>query len=323
MKNFVKALAVSVALGASSMAGASVVSLPGNITLDPLVGGDPTQGEGNFRNAFSFVQWWSDANGPTSLSNISPANFGDFSLQGYGELTPAFEPGMFECNGCEITFSFQDIKFALDPFAGSELEAQFIIEYNGKSDSYKSRNTFEDFLADKADDGELLAVGGGYVVPGLNTDAASLNIYLDYTPDLVVNTGAVMAGMPAAVDGELWLSLEFIDTVFNPDNLDDGVFGLSTGDTSFSLDATGGLALESFVEADDISWADFGLELLSDVIGFGLTATFNDDANGDYEVFSSIGDGSVRGNVVTAPSSIALFGLALVALGGMTRRRKA
>lgn len=322
MKNFVKALAVSVALGASSMAGASVVSLPGNLTLDPLTGGDATEGEGNFRNSFSFVQWWETASGPTSLSNISAANFGDFSLQGYGELTPAFEPGMFDCNGCELTFDFSGIGLGFSQFAGSDVEQDLRDDYDNAGLAGFGV-TFEQFVQGQVNAGNLFEVNGEVVFLGLDTSSAMLNIYLDYAPNLVVDAQNVMANKPAAVDGDLWLSLEFVDTVFNPDNINDGVFGLSFADTSFSLEATSGLALPSFENAQDISWADIGLEALSDVIGFGLTAKFNDDANGDYEVFSSIGDGSVRGNVVTAPSSIALFGLALVALGGMTRRRKA
>lgn len=322
MKNFVKALAVSVALGVSSIASASVVSLPGNLTLDPLTGGDPTQGEGNFRNGFSFVQWWSDSSGPTSLSNLSTQNLSEFSLQGYGELVPAFEPGMFECNGCELTFDFSGIGLGFNALAGSDLEQELFETYTNNGLSAFGI-TFEAFLQNQVAAGSLFEANGEFVFLGLDTSAAMLNIYLDYTPNLIVDTQNVMANMPAAVDGDLWLTLDFVDTVFNPDNINDGVFGLSFGDSFFSLEASAGLALDSFANASDISDADIGLEILSDVIGFGLTAKFNeDDNNGTLEVFSSIGDGSVRGNVVTAPSSIALFGLALVAVGGMTRRRK-
>lgn len=322
MNKYVKATIVGLSLLTAPISYASVVSMPGNITLDPLQGGDPTLGDGNFRNTFSFVQWWETASGPTSLSSISATNFGDFSLQGYGELVPAFEPGMFECSGCELTFNFGDIGLGLIELAGTDTEQDLFNQYQ----RFSSLPTFEEFLQDQVNKGTIfLNAQGEFAYLGLDTSLAYLNIYLDYTPDLVIDRNNILGNAPYAggTSSELWLSLSFIDTVFNPDDVFDGVFGLSFADTSFSLDATGGMAMDSFVNAQDISWEDIGLEALSDVIGFGLTAQFNEAANGSLEIYSSVGAGEVRGNVVSAPSTIALFGLALIGIGAINRRRKA
>ncbi|MEM7419144.1 MAG: PEP-CTERM sorting domain-containing protein [Pseudomonadota bacterium] len=323
MKNIFKALAVSVALGASSLASASVVSLPGNVTLDPLQGGDPTQGQGNFNNGFEFVQWWENAGTPTSLSSLSLANIGDFTLNGYGELTGS-GLGKFECNGCEFTFKFSDIGLGFDVLAGSRTEANLLQAYEDAGLS-NFGITFEQYIQNQVNNGNLFLDPNTNEVLYLGIQPASgiLDIYIDYTPDLEIDENNVVANAPNAGDGDLWLKLSFIDSVYSADSIGDGVFGLSAGDSDFSLNAVGGLAMVSFTEAEDISWVEAGLEQLSDVIGFGLSAQFNEDGNGDLEVYSAVGNGNVRGNVVSAPSTIALFGLALVGLGAMTRRRKA
>ena len=322
MKKILKAVAVSVALGASSLASASVVSLPGNVTLDPLQGADPTQGQGNFNNGFEFVQWWESAGTPTSLSSLTLGNLGSFTLNGYGELTGS-GLGKFECNGCELTFEFSNIGLGFNPLAGSRTEANLRTAYedSGVADFGV---TFEAFIQNQVNNGNLFEdpQTGEILFLGIQPSSGVLDIFIDYTPDLEIDENNVLANAPNAGNGDLWLKLSFIDSVYSAESIGDGVFGLSAGDTDFSLDAIGGLAMTSFTEAEDISWAEAGLELLSDVIGFGLSAQFNDASDGTLEVYSAAGNGNVRGNVVSAPSTIALFGLALIGIGAINRRRK-
>jgi hypothetical protein len=163
-------------------------------------------------------------------------------------------------------------------------------------------------------------------IPGFNLNGAKLNMYVDYTPDLdaianIVQSGTVLANEGFASDTPTWLELDFV-AVEADINGTDNVFGLSSADTNFGLVATGGAAFSNFAEADDITFVQQALNSLVDLVGFGLTGEFTQDGNGQFNVFSETSSGVVKGIAVPEPSSLALFGVALLGLGAASRRKK-
>jgi len=329
--NKLKTTAAAIALALSSSAAlAGNMILPTGLSLDPLTAGDPTQGEGNFDQAFNFVQWWENAGTPVSLSTLNPSNLSNFKLNGYGELEIANDIGKFECAGCEITFNFKDIGLELVSLDQEALDE--VIDSN--RGAFASDNPFDpndpstfptdqNILDYAESEGKIFPDGsGGYLGAQLDTDPASLSIWVDYTPDLSVNASPSNSFVTQAANGTEWLQLDFQEVAFVSKAPDDGVFGLSSADTTFGFTAIGGEALKNFQDASDISWVDEGITMLSDVIGFGLSAIFNQDTNGNYEIYTSVGSGNVRGNVISAPATLAILGMSVIGAGMIARRRR-
>jgi hypothetical protein len=329
MTNFRKVLsAVSIAV-VSATASAGNMALPNGISLDPKTGGDPAQGEGNYDHGFNFVQWWENAGVPTSLSALNPTNFDQFMLNGYGELEIANDIGKFECAGCEITFDFSDIGLEFALLNDDELDVVFgdtVVEFINANPG--AAITRDNVLQYAADIGKIFpgVNPGEYLGAQLDASNASLGIWVDYTPDLSVNATPDSAWVAQASDGFQWLTLDFQEVEFSTKAPGDGVFGLSSADSTFGLLASGGNAFKNVDDAQGIKWAAEGINLLSDVIGFGLSATFNrsdsNDNTSDYEVYSSVGTGNVRGNIVSAPATLGILGLSVIGAGMLARRRK-
>ena len=331
MTKFTKTFsALAIAFAAATSASAGTIALPTGLSLDPKIGGDPTQGEGNFDHGFNFIQWWENAGTPASLSSLNPSNLSDFKLNGYGELEIANDIGKFECSGCEISFNFSDIGLVLESLDADGL--QEVIDNN--ISAFLSANPFDandpstfptdaNILAYAASQGKIFPDGnGGFLGAELDIDTAALSIFVDYTPDLSVNSTPDSAWVSQATDGVEWLVLDFQEVNFASKAPDDGVFGLSSADTTFGFVASAGEAFDNFNDAQGITWVSESITLLSDVIGFGLSASFNDDGNGGYEIYSSVGTGNVRGNVVTAPATLGVFGLSVIGGALLARRRK-
>lgn len=330
MTKFKKTLtALAIAFTATS-ATAATISLPSGLSLEPKVGTDPTQGEGNFDHGFNFVQWWENAGTPASLSSLNPTNLSNFKLNGYGELEIANDIGKFECSGCEISFNFSDIGLELVSLDQEGLND--VVDANRSA--FDAANPFDpnnpstfptaaNILGFAANEGKIFPDGnGGFLGSALDISSAALSIYVDYTPNLSVNATPDSSWVTEATDGIEWLVLDFQEVNFASKAPDDGVFGLSSADTTFGFLADSGEAFDNFNDAAGISWESQGITLLSDVIGFGLSASFNDDGNGGYEIYSSVGTGNVRGNVVSAPVTLGMLGLSVFGAGLLTRRRK-
>lgn len=331
MTKFTKTFtALAIAFAATS-ASAGTIALPSGLSLDPKTSTDPTQGEGNFDHGFNFVQWWENAGTPASLSSLNPTNLNNFKLNGYGELEIANDIGKLECSGCEISFNFSDI--GLELVSLDEEGLKDVIDRNRSA--FANANTFnandpstyptdENILAYAASEGKIFPDGnGGFLGAELDIDTAALSIFVDYTPDLSVNSTPDSAWVSQATDGIDWLVLDFQEVNFTSKAPDDGVFGLSSADTTFGFLAAGGEAFDNFNDAQGISWASQGISLLSDVIGFGLSASFNENSSGDLEIYSSVGTGNVRGNVVSAPATLGFLGLSVIGTVLLARRRKA
>jgi|GEM_PF-5810250 len=157
--------------------------------------------------------------------------------------------------------------------------------------------------------------------------SGSLDMYLDSPNDGDAFTAADFTNLPTFVDGQ---QVEVL-------NLIDGLFG-QPSDGDFDFDAEDGRTDPKF-EQDQLV-EDFVVDPeTGNEVAFGLADTNNDEAtNADIiAAFQSYfglaadpegnnlltsNDGSFQ-KAVPAPATVALLGLGLVALGGLSRRRKA
>jgi hypothetical protein len=285
---------IAALLAANTAANAGVVSAAGGVSWTT------TNSTPNFSATIDFTQWWTTQNTvgkddvnqavageaiDATLASVSTAPGAE--LVGVGNFKTNGLAGEPNCNGCELTFSFGGIFF---------------------------------------DNNKLV-----------NADNAWLNVYVDYDmvngvfDDELIRGAAdqdAEANLQAsrAVDGTLWASLSLEAFRYTPDATYGGAGEpLISGSTSFYGNVDGGIAEENFVNG-----FFFGLY---DAAAQGLTASFDSPTSlflitenpSDMTLsrYSQFGSGRVSAETVSAPSTIALFGLALVGLGAMTRRRKA
>jgi hypothetical protein len=338
MKNIYKGMATAALLATTSFANAGTVSLPNGVSYEAIAAADMDvlNGGGNFNSSFDFVQWWESSDGTeVSLSTMfsSPIANSEYTLNGYGELLGLNDGvGKFNCNGCEITFGFSGLglDFSDVDVPNPTFQSAFgfwLLANPGLSES--------DFIADTAgyaafgSPAQFMTVS----VPGFNLTDASMEIYVDYTPDLDALSGiaggdtGILAAEANAINGGLpWLELSFQEVVLTPKGLtsgvpSDGVAGLSNADTSFGLVATGGEAYSNFAMADDLTHDGEGLVEFVDMIGFGLSGLFSQDA-GVYNITSDTSVGTASGIAVTEPTSVAIFGLGLLGFAAASRRKK-
>jgi hypothetical protein len=288
-----KLLLATAMLAASSAANAGVVSAANGVSWE-VDGGLP-----NFSATIDFTQWWTISNTTgltdygTAVSGVSidptlasiagaHANNDAPELVGAGKFNLGNGVGEPNCNGCELTFSFGGLFF--DPQTPAA---------------------------------------------PIDSSAGWLNIYVDYAQvggqfdeGLIENAASAATQGANAVDGDLWLSLELRDFEYYADPAYVAVGEpLLSGTTLFFGEVVGGSAQNNFIS--DFFAGAFEAD------AFGLASTFDDNSRApqnpaDLNVsqYSVRGSGNVEAATVSSPSSIALFGLALVAVGGMSRRRK-
>lgn len=287
-----KLLLATAMIAASSAANAGVVSAAGGVSWE-VDGGLP-----NFSATIDFTQWWTvtnttgvaDVNTAVSADTISPTlasistayqNGQAPELVGAGKFNLGNGLGEPNCNGCELTFSFGGLLF--DP-----------------------------------------------VNPAAPIDSTNgwLNIYVDYAQvdgafdeGQMTNLTTSTDHAARAVDGDLWLSLNLRDFKYyaDPAYVDLGE-PLVSGTSLFFGNVIGGMAESNFI-------SDFFLGTY-EADAFGLASTFDDNSRApttpaglNISNYSVRGSGNVEAATVSAPSTIAMFGLALVGVGAMARRR--
>jgi len=324
MKNMYKGMVAATLLATASLATAGTVSLPGGVTFNELTDIDADHKKGTFLTSFDFVQWWEDSsNNATSLTTMfsggAPATDAngrtDYDLTGYGELNTDSATGSFQCNGCEMTFTFEGLGLTLVPVANPAY-----------TDGYSTYSTFINSGGSEADfeaSGYYASIGSPAaqsISPGLDLAGATMSIYLDNTPDL--DLGLNIGDNTNALNGQSWLELSFTEVDFGvvAGAADPSVAGLNRADSSFGLDVTGGLAADSFLLADDIRNIP-SLSTFVDMIGFGLSGEFAKQ-NDVYDTYSVGGTGTASGFAVPEPTSIAIFGLGLLGFAAAARRKQ-
>jgi hypothetical protein len=160
--------------------------------------------------------------------------------------------------------------------------------------------------------GGLVVSGFDGVTPLFDVSSAWFNIYIDETPDFVdatVDNTALTLGAHEhyveAQNGTLFAALEFDSFI-----LDGTIIG-GESESTLSIRTVDGLGLSDVQDAWDYS------SFLSD-LGFTAGATIQ---AGD--LYSRDGNGQAIGEPVSAPTSIALFGIGLIGLSLASRRKKA
>jgi len=327
MKHLYKGMVAATLLATASLATAGTVSLPGGVTFNELTDIDADHKKGTFASSFDFVQWWEDSsNVATSLSTMFGAGLPatdvngltDYSLTGYGELNTNSATGSFQCNGCEMTFTFEGLGLSLIPTdvpnpAFTAIYDLYVLNVGDISiaDYMLTAHYAANFSP---------APTIGTIMPGLDLNGAMMSIYLDYTPDL--DMGIDVGDKTNAINPEKWLELSFSQVDFGvvAASADPLVAGLNRADSSFGLDVTGGTAAVSFTEADDIRNNPI-LDQFVDMIGFGLSGEFAKTVD-DYDIYSISGTGTAHGFAVTEPTSVAIFGLGLLGFAAASRRKQ-
>ncbi len=322
-----KKLVIAAAMLAATSAFAEPILLPGGVSVpNPATSAN---GSGNVNNGLNLIQYYSDINGDIvnigDLIQLSQdqtfANTDGLvglNLEGYGIINNNVDTGDLLCPSCQLVFEFGGLEI---------VEADDRGPFGNALDLSLTQSYFNVWLVDS--------------LGGATPSAEALLRETNGT----INQGALDDFIDDTSD-TLFLSGSFVDANYNAEtngqvgNVNVAYFGgIAEGELTTAIDiadeAPGEGIANGNIVSDSLTRADFnefqfvpGQGLVPvvmnyfDAFAFSVSASFFDSNLGTYDVASG-NSGDLTANVVSAPATVGLFGLALMGMGLIRRNKNA